>query len=126
MVPMWDAAAHTGLIDRATLRLHLWPGRGSLPFYEDDGVSQAYTRDLAGYRVTPFSLHVERNRMFVHWEAASGEYRDARRRWAFVLHGWPGVKATLDGQAVPLRPQAGNLTVAVKDDGEKHTLVITK
>jgi len=126
IVPMWDPAPHTGLINRASLRLHVWPGKGALPVYEDDGVSQAYARDMAGYRVTPFSVHVERNRLFVHWEAASGQYHDARRRWAFVIHAWPGVKATLDGQPVALRQRLGELTLAAKDDGQKHVLVIAK
>ena len=31
ILPMWDAAPHTGAINRTSLRLHLWPGKGSLP-----------------------------------------------------------------------------------------------
>ena len=76
--------------------------------------------------MTPFSLHVEKNRLFVHWETASGEYRDARKRWTFVVHAWPGVKAALDGQPVALRQRADTLALTVKDDGQKHTLIIAK
>ncbi len=126
ILPMWNAAAHTGAVNRASLRLHLWPGKGHLDFYEDDGETQAYAREAAGYRLTPFSLHVEKDELAVHWDPAYGEYRDARKRWTFVVHAWPGTQARLDGQPVAVRRQAETLTLTVKDDGQKHQLILSK
>jgi len=126
ILPMWSLAQHTGAIDRASLRLHVWPGKGYLSLYEDDGATQAYTRSLAGYRLTPFTVHVEKHRLYIHWEAPFGDYGDARKRWAFVVHAWPGVKAVIDGQPVALRRQSDTLTLAVRDDRQKHTLIISK
>jgi alpha-glucosidase len=128
ILPMWNLAQHTGAIDRASLRLHIWPGKGHLAFYEDDGATQAQaqTQGAAGYRQTPFTVHVEKNRLFIHWDAPFGDYGDARKRWNFVVHAWPSTKATLDGQPVALRQQADTLTLSVKDDRQKHTLVISK
>ena len=126
ILPMWNLAQHTGAIDRASLRLHIWPGKGHLPLYEDDGDTQAYAQSTAGYRQTPFAVHVEKHRLFIHWEAPFGDYRDARKRWTFVVHAWRGLKATLDGKPVALRQTSDAVTLAIKDNRQRHTLIISK
>jgi alpha-glucosidase len=126
ILPMWSLAQHTGAINRASLRLHIWPGKGHLSFYEDDGATQVHTQSTAGYRQTPFTVHVEKNRLFIHWGAPFGDYGDARKRWTFVIHAWPGVRAVLDGQPVALRQQSDTVTLTVNDDRQKHTLIISK
>src|SRR5262249_10224554 len=84
ILPMWPAALHTGAIAREKLELHLWPGRGELDYYEDDGLTQAHAR--GEYRLTPFRWRPVRGGFTLSWGPSEGTYRDARKRWTFVVH----------------------------------------
>lgn len=120
IVPMWPPAPHTGAIARDQLELHLWPGRGELDFYEDDGLTQAYTR--GEYRLTPFRLRPSSGGCALTWGPTTGSYRDERTRWTFALHGLTGVQAHLDGKRLRARRARDTVVVEVPDDGEKHSL----
>ena len=120
ILPMWPAAPHTGAIARDRLELHLWPGRGELDFYEDDGLTQAYTR--GEYRLTPFRLLPAAGGCTLAWGPSSGAYRDERTRWTFAFHGLPGAQAQLDGKRVRVRRERNAVIVELPDDGGKHAL----
>ncbi|MCL4506739.1 MAG: glycoside hydrolase family 31 protein [Chloroflexi bacterium] len=122
IIPMWPLAQHTGAIDRAGLRLHIWPGRGKLDFYEDDGNTRAYERGPQGWRVTPFQVSATAEHVTVKWSAPRGKYADARTDWTFVLHGLPEREVTLDGQPVAHTYKTGALSVRIPDDRARHTL----
>jgi alpha-glucosidase len=124
LIPMWPLAQHTGAINRAGLSLHVWPGKGQLDFYEDDGRTRAYERGPVGWRVTPFQVDTADERVTLTWGAPEGQYADERTHWTFILHGLPARDATLDGQPVKHRLERGTLVVRVKDDGQRHTLVL--
>jgi alpha-glucosidase len=124
IIPMWPLAQHTGAINRAGLRLHVWPGKGQLDFYEDDGRTRAFERTPEGWRVTPFRVNTTDERVTFTWGAPQGQYTDERTEWSVVFHGLPEREATLDGQPVAHRRERGALVVRVKDDREKHTLVV--
>ena len=126
IVPMWSIAQNTGAIDRASLRIHVWPGKGQLSFYEDDGSTRAYERGPQGYRSTTFEVSVSATdeHVTLRWGQPEGEYADARESWTFVLHGLPERVAMLDGQPVSHRVEHGALVIRVKDDRQAHTLVV--
>ncbi|MCL5998887.1 MAG: hypothetical protein M1546_22940, partial [Chloroflexi bacterium] len=56
LIPMWPLAQHTGAINRAGLRLHVWPGKGQLDFYEDDGRTRAFERGPEGWRLVQHAV----------------------------------------------------------------------
>src|SRR5579859_1225929 len=122
IVPMWPLAQHTGAIAREQLELHFWPGRGETEYYEDDGLTQAYTRGQ--FRLTPFRWRPARGGHVLNWGPSRGEYREARPDWTFVFHNLAGVKAQLDGQPCRARPGHAGLVLEALDDGQKHTLTI--
>jgi alpha-glucosidase len=120
IVPMWPLAPHTGAIARAGLELHLWPGRGEIDYYEDDGLTQAYAR--GEYRLTPFRWRPNRGGYSLAWGPSTGAYRDARTRWTFVFHGLSGLKTNMDRKRIPARRIRGAIVVQIPDDGAKHSL----
>jgi alpha-glucosidase len=129
ILPMWPAAQHTGAVDRAGLRLHVWPGKGQLDFYEDDGRTRAYERGPEGWRSTPFQVSAAGERVTLKWGRRQGAYADERRDWTIVLHGLPTRgqsvrEVTLDGAPVAARRERATLVVRIPDDGQKHTLVV--
>jgi alpha-glucosidase len=124
IVPMWAVAQHTGAIDRTSLQVHVWPGKGQLSFYEDDGHSRAFERGPEGYRITPFEVSATDEHVTLTWGQPEGTYTDAREGWTFVLHGLPEREATLNGQPVAHESANGTLIVRVPDDRHAHTLVI--
>ena len=124
MLPMWAVAQHTGAVDRASLRLHVWPGQGELDFYEDDGRTRAYERGPQGWRETPFRSSAANGRITLNWGPAQGEYIDARDTWTFVIHGLPEREATLDAAPVAHSVDHGALVISVPDDRQAHTLII--
>jgi alpha-glucosidase len=124
LIPMWPLAQHTGTINRAGLSLHVWPGKGQLDFYEDDGRTRAYERGPVGWRVTPFQVDAADERVTLAWGVPEGQYADERTHWTFVFHGLPERDATLDGQLVAHRRERGTLVVRVKDDRQRHTLAL--
>ena len=122
ILPMWPVAAHTGAVARDELSIHLWPGRGELDYYDDDGISQAYTR--GEYRLTPFRWRPAAGGQTLVWEPSTGAYRDGRARWRFVLHGLGQAKARYDDKPVRARREADTLVVEVPDDGGKHQIFV--
>jgi alpha-glucosidase len=120
ILPMWPAAQHTGAIAREGLEMHLWPGNGELDFYEDDGLTQAYTR--GEYRLTPFRLRTGRGGCTLTWGPGQGAYRDARHSWTLVFHGFKAARAELDGRPLRLRRSKDVVTLSVADDGQRHSL----
>ncbi len=124
ILPMWPVAAHTGAIAREALELHLWPGRGELEYYEDDGLTQAYTR--GEFRLTSFRWRGNRRGHTLSWGASTGAYQEPRTHWTFVVHGLAGVQAQLDGTPVRVRRNKATIVVQVPDDREGHTLTLTE
>ncbi len=123
LLPMWPAAPHTGAIQRAALSLHLWPGRGTTDYYEDDGETLAYTR--GEYRLTRFDWRSGGAGATLKWSASTGAYQSARAAWTFVFHALPGTKAELDGKPLRTRRDRLTITAIVPDDGQGHTLKLT-
>jgi alpha-glucosidase len=124
IIPMWPAAPHTGAVQRGALRLHLWPGRGTYDYYEDDGASLAYTR--GDYRLTNFDWRAGGVGATLKWAASLGAYRDDRTEWTFVFHALPEMKAEVDGKGVRGRREGDTFVVAVPDNGQGHTLRLTR
>ena len=124
LLPMWPAAAHTGALDRAAMRVHLWPGDGALDLYEDDGETRAYTR--GDWRLTPFRLEPGDAGLALTWDKPSGAYPSPRAAWTFVLHGLKRARVALDGQRLRLKRAPDGLTFSVLDDGEPHRVLIQK
>ncbi len=120
LVPMWPAAAHTGAIQRQQLRLHLWPGRGETAYYEDDGVTRAYTR--GEHRLTRFNWRAGGAGATLKWSAGEGPYRSGRTHWTFVFHALAGLRAQVDGTPARGRREGDTFVVSVPDDGRAHTL----
>ena len=118
IIPLWPLAQHTGAIDRTNVTLHVWPGRGRLDFYEDDGATQAYTH--GDYRLTRFKVEANSGKVMLSWKAAEGQYSNGRRHWWITIHGLTKATASLDGELVPLRQN----TIRVKDNGGGHQLTI--
>ncbi|MGH2523076.1 MAG: TIM-barrel domain-containing protein, partial [Anaerolineales bacterium] len=124
ILPLWPVALHTGAIRREELRLHVWPGKGQLDYYEDDGETRAYTRGPDGWRVTPFKVQSTGERLSVKWGPSLGQYKDTRSNWTFVFHALAEKKALLNDQPVRVRRARDTLTVSVSDDGKPHTLAL--
>jgi alpha-glucosidase len=125
IIPMWPVAPHTGAIERSALRLHVWPGKGQLDFYEDDGRTRAYERGPEGSRTTPFQVNMTgAGALTLKWGRTRGAYTDARTDWTFVFHGVTERNAILDGQPVEHTYSGGKLVVSVADDKKKHTLLV--
>ena len=122
ILPMWPLAQHTGAIARDKLELHVWPGRGALNYYEDDGLTQAFAR--GDYRLTPFQWRPKAGGYSLVWGASAGSYHDARKRWNFVFHNLLAAQVQLDGHPVRSRSAKGSLTIQIPDDGEGHTLAL--
>jgi alpha-glucosidase len=122
IIPMWPAAAHTGARQVQALRMHLWPGKGRLDYYEDDGETRAYLR--GSYRLTRFELQAGRRGLKLRWARPEGAYQGPRDRWLFVLHDAPSAKARLDGQAIRAQREGRNLVIEVPDDGRDHVLAV--
>lgn len=122
IIPMWQTAQHTGAIDRASLRLHVWQGKGALDFYEDDGRTRAYGRGADGWRITPFKVNGAADKLTISWGKAKGSYADARKDWTFVIHGMPECSVTLDGAPIKHHRARGKLIVRVADDRQAHKL----
>ena len=122
ILPMWPLAQHTDAIARDKLELHVWPGRGELNYYEDDGLTQAFAR--GDYRLTPFQWRPKTGGYSLVWGASTGSYHDARTRWSFVFHHLSPAQVQLDGQPVRSRVAKGTVTVQMADDGEGHTLTL--
>lgn len=124
LIPMWPLAQHTGAIDRAGLRLHVWPGKGALDFYEDDGRTRAYERSTEGWRSTPFKVSNTTGKLTISWGKPKGAYTDARQDWTFVIHGLPERNVMLDGAPIKHRRVRGKLVVRVADDRQPHKIEI--
>ncbi len=122
IIPMWPIAQHTDAIDRAQLTLHLWPGRGQLDFYEDDGETRAFERGDDGRRVTPFRLTKTKKGLTLKWDKTLGHYATPHPTWRFTVHALGVTQAKLDGQPIAIRRGKDGLTVSVNDDGRSHTL----
>jgi alpha-glucosidase len=120
LLPMWPVAQHTGAVRRGGLRLHLWPGRGDLDYYEDDGETPAYQR--GEYRLTRFDWRSGGAGATLKWSPSTGTYCDDRTEWTFVFHGLPGLKAELDGKPLRGRREGTTFIIAVPDDAQGHTL----
>jgi len=121
ILPLWPVAAHTDAIARDKLEIHVWPGRGELPYYEDDGLSQGYAR--GEYRVTPLRLRPSAGGYALQIGPSTGAYREARKNWTFVFHHL-AAQARLDGQPVRARPAKGSIVIQIPDDGARHTLTL--
>jgi alpha-glucosidase len=124
ILPMWPVAQHTGAIDRANLRLHIWPGKGQLDYYEDDGKTRACERGPEGSRLTLFQLQQQAGKLALKWGPARGQYADARQTWTIVIHNLPARAATLDGNPITPRQERGSFLIRLPDDLQKHTLVM--
>ena len=118
ILPMWPLAQHTGAIDRASLTLHIWPGKGQLDYYEDDGETGAYTRGER--RITSFRVQANSDGITLRWGPGKGRYTTGRSHWAFAFHALPQGKAFLDGQPIKAQWEDRLLTVRVEEDGERH------
>lgn len=123
ILPMWPVAQHTGAVDRAALRLHVWPGTGSFELYEDDGLTQAYTRGAC--RITRFTTEEDAEGMHISWTPLASGYADERTEWTFVLHGLAGGQVTLDGRPVAAEREDNLLIVRVPDDRNAHRLNVS-
>ncbi len=123
ILPMWPVAAHTDAIARDKLELHFWPGRGTLNFYEDDGLTQAHTR--GEYRITPLRWRPSAGGHTLELDPGSGTYRDARTRWNLVFHGLTAAEARLDGQPVRARRTKGGVSLQIPNDGQRHVVTLT-
>ncbi len=126
IIPAWPLAQHTGAIDRADTRLHVWPGDGRLDYYEDDGSTQAYARSEEGWRVTPFQVRAARSGWSVKWGPPRGAYEAGREKWTLVLHGAGRARVALDGRPVKARREGDAAVVQVPDDGRKHAVTISR
>ncbi len=115
IIPMWPPAQHTGAIDRDDVTLHIWPGDGGLDFYEDDGATRG-----GNYRLTRFKVTADSGGATVHWGRPKGTRRPGRSSLGFTFHGLPIAAARLDGKPIVVQQN----TVRVKDDGQKHNLVV--
>jgi alpha-glucosidase len=118
IIPAWPLAQYTGAIDRSDVTLHLWPGKGRLDFYEDDGATRAYER--GDYRLTRFKMKADSKKVTLSWGAAEGGYSNERRDWKFVAHGLTKATARLDGDPVAIRRGL----IQIRDDGRGHQLTV--
>ena len=123
ILPLWPVAPHTGAIARGKLELHLWPGRGELDYYEDDGLTQAFSR--GDFRLTPFRWRPKAGGYSLVWGPSTGDYHDARQHWTFVFHNFSQAVVQLDSEPIRARQAKTALTVQIPDDGGRHTLTIT-
>lgn len=125
IIPTWPLAQHTGAINRAGVTLHVWPGDGSLDFYEDDGASRGYER--GGYRLTPIRMRSRGRRLDIEWKRPRGEYGMGRSRWTVAVHSLPGrVRAALDDRPVRCRREGDTLFCELKDGGLTETRRVLK
>ena len=122
LLPMWPTAAHTGLVERDALRLHLWPGHGQLDLYEDDGETRAYAG--GEFRLTPFRLRQAGGALTLSWTRARGGYANPRQHWTFVIHAAGRASARLDDRRIGTRRTDEGLVIELPDDGQGHRLVI--
>ncbi|MBI3240739.1 MAG: DUF5110 domain-containing protein [Chloroflexi bacterium] len=115
IIPTWPPAQHTDAIDRDDVTLHIWPGEGALDFYEDDGATRG-----GDYRLTRFKVTAGSDGVAVHWGKPRGRWQHNRAALRFTFHGPTLSTARLDGQPVAVRRN----TIRLKDDGQKHNLVV--
>ncbi len=122
ILPMTATRPFVGAREPSTLVLHVWPDDdGRLGWYDDDGLTQAYTggawqrREVTLAAADPTTRRGGRLR----FGATEGDYRGHTRTWRVVLRGIQReVRVRLNGQPIPsnfvaeLRLQAFDVAVS--------------
>jgi alpha-glucosidase len=92
IIPMEAAKSHTGEVS-GTLRLHVYKDvvNNEFLFYEDDGVSFDYQRNVRAKRLIEFKPLL--NKLIVH--KTEGEYQSGFRRLKIIFHGFEQTITTL-------------------------------
>lgn len=98
ILPIIEAAAHSGAQDLTAITLNVWPGlNDGFDWYEDDGETQAFER--GDWHRRRLRLSRKGSRLTLELGAATGSRPSAVKVWRVVLHGIRGkARVMVDGQ----------------------------